>query len=438
MKAPILLIGEIFIDVTLNKNKTKMRLGGIVHAARGLWASEIDYCVAAIYPSYLDKEIRSYLKAHGCSSIHHIADVKNSPNVMFLYDEKETNHQGYENILRNQKEIEYNKEITRLSNYDTVVIFPGDYSLATIFTYIEKNTSISIDIAYGVKDLTQIPSESFNLELITISTSSELFLELTSENYENLAYEIKNKGVRFLLVKENRGGSVVYDFRGEMEVNLPAYIDETINSVGVGDVFTAVMASKITDQGINSAWRGLQAATCYAKTTFVDDFKRNLNREYMVSIPELQSLIGVRVPWNKRKEIKIYLAAPDFTYIDTHLIEQAVSSFSYHNFDLIRPVKINGELPKPANLITLRETYNKDIKLLLDCDLVFAIPLSKDPGTLVEIGYALAINKPVIVYDPLNENDNTMVIGGANAYSDSLDIALNNTFIILSEKMRIL
>lgn len=127
MKAPILLIGEIFIDVTLNKNKTKMRLGGIVHAARGLWASEIDYCVAAIYPSYLDKEIRSYLKAHGCSSIHHIADVKNSPNVMFLYDEKETNHQGYENILRNQKEIEYNKEITRLSNYDTVVIFPGDY-----------------------------------------------------------------------------------------------------------------------------------------------------------------------------------------------------------------------------------------------------------------------------------------------------------------------
>ncbi|WP_158151284.1 nucleoside 2-deoxyribosyltransferase [Pantoea ananatis] len=438
MKTPILLVGEIFIDVTINTDKTKMRLGGIVHAARGLWASEIDYCVAAIYPSYLDKEIRNYLKAHGCSAIHHIADVKNSPNVIFLYDEKETSHQGYENILRNQKEIEYNKDITCLCNYDAVVIYPGDYSLATIFNYIEKNTSISIDIAYGVKSLAQIPDKNFNLELLTISTSSELFLKLTSKNYENLAYEIKNKNVRFLLVKENRGGSVVYDFSSEMEINLPAYIDETVNSVGVGDVFTAVMAAKIMELGIDSAWRGLQAATCYAKTTFVDDFKRNLNREYMISISELQSLLGVRVPWSKRKDIKIYLAAPDFTYIDTHLIEQAVSSFSYHNFDLIRPVKINGELSKPANLNTLKETYDKDIHLLLDCDLVFAIPLSKDPGTLVEIGYALAINKPVIVYDPLNENDNTMVIGGANAYSNNLDIALNATFITISDKMRIL
>lgn len=436
MDKNILLVGEVFIDITLKTNKTKMRLGGIVHAARGLWASGVTYSVAAIYPGYLDKEIRDYLKAHGCSSIYHIGDVKNAPNVIFLYDEKETAHQGYENILRDKKEIEYKKDLNHLFNYNSVVIFPGDFSLSKIFDHIEKNAQISIDIAYGMDDLSPITNSNLNLQLLTISTSSELFENLTKEYYDNLVFQIKSLGVKFLLVKENRGGSIVYDFSNEVDIDIPAYIDETVNSVGVGDVFTAVMASKIDELGIDSAWRGVQAATCYAKTTFIDDFKRNLNREYLIDIPELKNLLGVRVPWNKRKEINIYLAAPDFSYIDTRLIEEAVTSLNYHNFNVIRPVKINGELSKPVSFITLKETYAKDIKLLVDCDLVFAIPLSKDPGTLVEIGYALAINKPVIVYDPLNENDNTMVIGGAYSYSNNLDVSLNDTFISISKKMR--
>ncbi|OJF99717.1 hypothetical protein AX761_24970 [Rhizobium sp. 58] len=70
--------------------------------------------------------------------------------------------------------------------------------------------------------------------------------------------------------------------------------------------------------------------------------------------------------------------------------------------------------------------------LLEECDLVFALPLGRDPGTLIEIGMALTLKKPVITYDPLKENANTMVIAGSTVYSDKLDRCLNGIFETMS------
>lgn len=55
----ICLIGDILVDVTLKTefNPLKMRLGGIVHAARALWAMGVEYDVAFFSPSYLDVHI---------------------------------------------------------------------------------------------------------------------------------------------------------------------------------------------------------------------------------------------------------------------------------------------------------------------------------------------------------------------------------------------
>ena len=50
------ILGYIFNDVTLKSAATpviKMRLGGIVHAARGMYAVGEEYSVAYFAPSYL-------------------------------------------------------------------------------------------------------------------------------------------------------------------------------------------------------------------------------------------------------------------------------------------------------------------------------------------------------------------------------------------------
>lgn len=138
------------------------------------------------------------------------------------------------------------------------------------------------------------------------------------------------------------------------------------------------------------------------------------------------------MPWHARPDFQIYFAAPDFSYIDRKYVDGALEALAYHNFRPRRPVQENGELEPHSPMDKMRAIYLRDLSLLGECDLVFSLPLERDPGTLVEIGLALAVNKPVITYDPHKENANTMVAAGSTVYSDKLDTCLNGLFEVIS------
>ena len=113
----LLLVGEIFIDFTLPKARaeSKLRLGGIVHAARGLWAIDGEYSVAAVCPAYLVDKARVYLQHLGCTEFIWLAEVKGSPNVMAIGDLTELADQGYQDILRDEKSIELRTAVQKLA-----------------------------------------------------------------------------------------------------------------------------------------------------------------------------------------------------------------------------------------------------------------------------------------------------------------------------------
>jgi len=213
---------------------------------------------------------------------------------------------------------------------------------------------------------------------------------------------------------------------------LPAQLGATKNSVGVGDVFAAGYVTHYDRGRVEAAWRATFAAAAYSQTTEPDLFKEYVKRDLKLSLDEMQQLGGVLLPWEKRREFAIYLAAPDFSYADRRAIDKALASLSYHNFDVRRPVVENHELPPGSPPAILQSTYRSDYDLLKKCALVFAVPTGRDPGTLVEIGIAIEATIPVIVYDPTGENANTMVMAGADCYSADLDECLNNVFRILS------
>jgi hypothetical protein len=50
----LLLIGQVFVDVTLGSagEQIKLRLGGIFHAARAVWAMGVPYVLAYVAPDY--------------------------------------------------------------------------------------------------------------------------------------------------------------------------------------------------------------------------------------------------------------------------------------------------------------------------------------------------------------------------------------------------
>lgn len=427
------MIGEVTVDFTMptHASGAKVRLGGVVHAARGLWASGREYAVGAFCPAYLVGQAGDYLNAHGCRQFVLLGEIVGAPNVVAIADVQEVGHQGYEDILRDARQVVPIADHLPLDVYDTVVVFPGSYELGTVTSRLKRGARVTLDAAYDV-DANDLLSIVGQIDALVISTSSDLFKDLGSDDIAPLLELARSSGANQLLLKENRGGSRLFDLKtGEVE-KITASLSVTTNSVGVGDAFTAVFGT-FPGNGSDAAWRGMQVATVYSQTTWPDDLRRDVARELLIPIDVVRHLGGASLPWHARPGLQIYLAAPDFSYEDNGEIEVAVSALQYHNFKVRRPVKENGEAAPGTSFDNLTPFYFSDVQLLRECAAVLAIPVGRDPGTLVEIGIAIEMGKPVVTYDPRKENQNTMVIAGSGTYSSDLDTCLNGLFAALSK-----
>lgn len=431
----LLIVGEIIVDFTSARPGApcKLRLGGIIHAARGLWACDLPYAVAAVCPGYLVEQARAYLSAHGCSEFVWLGEVSGSPNVMIIGDVTEVSDQGYEDLLRHEKTVQIFDVGGALQLYQDVLIFPGSFDLTEIRSIFASGARFSFDIAYDATDFSTLTAYSGNLAAIIVSTSSPLFMRVGSQDIIPMLDSVRMLGAEIFLLKENRGGSRMFDLTTERTEYVPALLSTTVNSVGVGDVYSAVMVGLSSLGWENAAWRGARAATVYSQTTFPDDFRRDVRRELRLTLEEFRDLGGTSLPWHERPAIQIYLAAPDFTYVDKPELDRAIEALQYHNFRVRRPVQENGELTLGSAETALRHAFAADVALLHECSLVFAVPLERDPGTLVEMGMAMALGKPVITFDPRRQNANTMVLAGSTNYSTDLDSSVNAMFAAVSK-----
>jgi nucleoside 2-deoxyribosyltransferase len=431
----VLVVGELVVDYTLAKNDAtcKLRLGGVAHAARGLWAAELEYSIAAFCPRYLIDEAKKYLMELECKEFIWLGEVIGAPNVILIGDVAEVSHQGYEDLMRNTKIVKAHDPIPRLDAYQRVVIFPGKFDISALICAFAADARFSFDIAYDLEDISSLDAFRGRVQALIISTSSSLFMKLGKDDIDDLLDTVSKLLPEIFLLKENRGGSRLYNFCDESVIEIPATLGHTVNSVGVGDVYSGVMVGLSHKGWVEAAWRGCQAATVYSQSTFPDDIKRDIQRGFKLSLEVLDALGGTVLPWHDRQNYSIYLAGPDFTYTEKQELDRAVDSLTYHNFRVRRPILENGELKLPASEGDLRCTYHMDCQLLKECDAVFAVPLGRDPGTLVEIGMAIEMGKPVITYDPRRENENTMVVVGSSVYSAALDACLNGTFNAIAQ-----
>jgi nucleoside 2-deoxyribosyltransferase len=429
-----LLVGEIFVDYTLTTpgKENKLRLGGIVHAARGFWAFNAPFSVAAVLPSYLEDLAREYLLSLGCVSFHILGEVRGAPNLTVIHDATEVADQEYDTILRDDKFVKLSTLDLTNEIYRDILIFPGSYDLLDACKALPVAALLHVDVAYDLDDPALLAELAQTVQTILISTSSDLFRSISNGDVNALSRAFESCAPVTIILKENRGGSrIILDASMRIEA-LPAQLGSTINSVGVGDVFAAAYLASLEEGSVEAGWRATYAAAAYSQTTYPDLFKAYVQRDMKLDTAEMRQLGGVFLPWEKRREHPIYLAAPDFTYIDRRAIDKAIASLTYHNFVVRRPILENGEIPVDSNPTVLLNVYEADRNLIKDCALIFAVPTGRDPGTLVEIGIAIESSIPVVVYDPAHENNNTMVMAGAQHYSADLDSCLNAVFQLLS------
>lgn len=431
-KPKICLIGDVVIDVTLKTSceDTKLRMGGIIHAARGFWALDVPFAVAYFAPAYLDAQINKYLNALGCYEIIKLGNVNGAPYVFLIEDAKEAGDQGYEFLLRDEIDLEYNFAALHLlkeENYTDYLIISGNYDLITLINSLEGN--IHIDVANNIKDYSSFENMNDKVNTIFISTSSLIFKNLFNTDFKSFASQFE-KYCKRLILKENRGGSRGSDFFSKEIVSIPAQTRTIVHSIGVGDVYDATYVGHYPTKTMQEVL-GLSSwiASEYAITTYPDDFKKGVGRILQFNLQKLIQIKGISLPWEIRKKLNIYIAAPDFDFVDTSPIDRLVNSLQYHNFNPRRPIRENGQMENGATKARRQELFNKDMILLDECSILIAVLLYNDPGTLIEIGYAAARGIPVIVFDPYKEAANCMLTELPILVSHDLDEIVAEVFI---------
>ncbi len=433
----ICIVGDILNDVTLKTSQSdlKMRLGGIVHAARALWAMNVEYDVAYFAPEYLDLHIKKYLAEFKCTNVIKLGNVRNMPYTMLIGEAKEIGDQQYDFLLKDDgADIDYYFDnIKQLRQYDKMFFISGNYEFSVLDSYLSPSTRLYGDIANNITSIEEINCTKKH-EIIFLSTSSDLFKQEYSTFYDfvNRFSSVANK----VVLKENRGGSRAIDFSNSQIYHIPSQTQPVTHSVGVGDVYDIVTVMLHDDDFKNALYKGSWIASEYATTTFPDNFKRRVQATLQIPLDELVSMGGCQLPWERRKQCNIYIAAPDFDFVDKTHIDQLANSLMYHNFTPRRPIEENGQMKLKPTSAEKAELFNKDMRMLDDCSLLVAVILYDDPGTYIEIGLAAQRGIPTIVYDPFERASNCMLTELPNLVSSNLDEVISEVFNLYSKRYK--
>ena len=430
----ICLVGDILTDVTLAtaNNPLKMRLGGIVHAARALWAMDVEYAVAYFAPAYMDGHIDMFLKELDCRAIIKLGNVTNSPYTMLIQEAKEVGNQGYEFLFHDDIAIDYDiNSIKELNDFDDLMFISGNYDMNHVLGYIDSDCKLHYDVANNVNVVDELPK--FRLfETLFISTSSNIFKNQYTDF--NSFCDLLIPHAKRIVLKENRGGSRAYDTSVGETYQIPSQTSPITHSVGVGDVYDVISLSAPCDSYQNQLILASWVAMEYALTTFPDNFKKSVQTLLKSSIADLKAQSGCILPWDIRQKCQIYIAAPDFTFVDTKQIDVLCDCLNYHHFVTRRPIKENGQMSERADKQERLGIYCADMKLLGECNMLMAVLLYNDPGTLIEIGLAAQRGIPTLVYDPNKIADNCMLTELPTLVSSDLDEIIAKVFTEYSKQ----
>jgi nucleoside 2-deoxyribosyltransferase len=435
------LVGQVLVDVTLLPGENKLRLGGVMHAARAMWALGQPYELAYTAPNYLVPLVEEFAKKHRAKECTKIGDVQGCPNVILIPEPTEAGSQGYELLLRDSQKVMVHgpalSRVVRNRALSDVLIFPGGFSLRKVLkAFSASHARVSIDVAYDVPTLQWLQALRRKFETVFTSTSSDLFIRHFNADVTKLSRKVLQRVGKTLVFKENRGGARLYE-RGSKPIHVDAQVRPIAHSVGVGDCFDVAFLTLKRKHGNAAAMAYASAISAeYACTTYPDDFKTGAERVLLLSTSVVKQLRGVRVPWDTRPRIEVYIAAPDFDYVDRAPIEAIAAALTYHNFTAHRPVLEHGQTSDRHSGSIRRRIYQNDMELLRRCDILLAVLLHDDPGTLIEIGMASERKMPVIIYDPYHIAKNLVLQNVPNTLTDSLDAAISGVFVAADRLLR--
>lgn len=183
-----------------------------------------------------------------------------------------------------------------------------------------------------------------------------------------------------LIIKDGSHGAYVFESIDDPGTNIPVFMTNHVSAIGSGDVFSSTFAYFwFNNYSIQeSALLASKAVAC-----FVDKGKTN-------TIPKMLEDFNF-TPLVPSHRGQIYLAGPFFSYSQRWLVNEFYNALKQEDNPIFSPLHDVG-------IGNAEEVTDPDIKGLEESSVILAIVEGLDPGTLFEVGYAVAKGKTVIAY----------------------------------------
>ncbi|RIA22247.1 nucleoside 2-deoxyribosyltransferase [Ectopseudomonas oleovorans] len=256
--------------------------------------------------------------------------------------------------------------------------------------------------ADGPESFSANGSTAKHLALVLNRHEANLLLSASSELPPNeiAAALAKQENAEVVVIKMGPLGALVYD-NGKIST-VPAYRTERVWKIGSGDTFAAHFALGWLDNGLSAhdaASIASIATAFYCESqgfpdrTLLDAFKPK-------ALQPSQRYRDGHIP-------KVYLAGPFFTLAELWMVGQARRDLKAMGLDVFSPYHDVG-------LGTAEDVVEKDLEGVRNCDVLFAIGDGLDSGTIFEVGYARALNKPVVFYAENESEQNQKMMEGSD------------------------
>lgn len=244
------------------------------------------------------------------------------------------------------------------------------------------------------------------------STAEHLALVLNSDEAtymsnmgEASVYEIAPKlaeqqKAEVVVIKMGPQGAYVWTRNSAVQV--PAFRTSSVWKIGSGDCFVAHFANAWMHDGKIPAEAALIASKA---TAYYCETRGFPNADNLVKLS--LSPVELSDAYKGGVQRQVYLAGPFFDLAQVWMVNQAREHLLNMGLKVFSPYHDIG-------LGTADDVVAKDLEAIQDSDLMLAITDGLDPGTIYEIGYARALNKPVVVYSERHRGENLKMMAGSD------------------------
>jgi nucleoside 2-deoxyribosyltransferase len=202
-----------------------------------------------------------------------------------------------------------------------------------------------------------------------------------------------------VVVKMGPEGAFVWTAQGGTQV--PAYRTDRVWKIGSGDCFVGHFANAWMHEGKPPA----EAASVASRATsyYVETQGLPTPADLTAQSPQpIQLSAGYRAGEVRQ----VYLAGPFFDLSQVWMVEQARNNLQGMGLKVFSPYHDIG-------LGSADDVVTKDLEAIQASHLVLAIADGFDAGTVYEIGYARALNKPVVVYSERHKGEGLKMMEGS-------------------------